>query len=105
MMKLTATQGGLLLLFSLALAAGQLLFKLGANQGEAARSLAGALELAASLPPTVERLAETVECAREAHETRLLSAEHPGALANACSLLPRRVERALLLLPFRDGHR
>ena len=44
-MKLTATQGGLLLLFSLTLAAGQLLFKLGANQGEAARSLAGALEL------------------------------------------------------------
>ena len=44
-MKLSVTQGVLLLLFSLALAAGQLLFKLGANQGEAARSLAGAFEL------------------------------------------------------------
>ena len=45
MTKLTLTQGGLLLLFSLALAAGQLLFKLGASQGEAARSVTGAVAL------------------------------------------------------------
>ena len=45
MSGLSATQILLLLLFSLSLAAGQLLFKLGASQGAASLNISGAFEL------------------------------------------------------------